>query len=382
MQKPDKNNNMYSWSNSRGFDSQAGGSRALLMVAVSMYVLLILVVMISLGVISAKVLSSHRPSSIKVAPPADSVQPAITEYADNSYGYTLTSIAGILSKSAVTIEIANNGSYSAANSVFGIAISPDGYIISGSEGLFSAKSIRVVDFYGNQYSARYVGHDSSTGLSVIKADGRGFTPPEVSPEIKVGERAAVYGSLSGSNFSVAESVFVSADSRLSYRSGSSALRGSFLQVAADTGTGCVVATDRIGRVVGISCYLPDSSVANRYLLNFNTATEIARSIINNGFVAGRFRPGLQCEPITEELADKIGANGVKVVYIEPESPLLSQGVSVGDILVSVNDQPLAGPDDLWSIAGRVGQARAAFRLYDASSQSFVTVNSYFIEDRG
>ena len=174
MQKPDKNANQYSWSNSRGFDSQTGGGgRALLMAAISMYVMLILVVIIGLGIISTRVLSSHRPNNIKTTPPTDSIQPAISDYTDESYGYPLAGIAGVLSKSAVTIEIGIGGSYG-GSAVFGLAISTDGYIISGSERLTTAETVRVTDQNGNHYPAKLIGSDTSTGLTVIKADGGVF----------------------------------------------------------------------------------------------------------------------------------------------------------------------------------------------------------------
>lgn len=382
MQKPDKNVNQYSWSNSRGFDSQTGGGgRALLMAAISMYIMLILVVIIGLGIISTRVLSSHRPSSIKTTPPTDSIQPAISDYTDESYGYPLSGIAGVLSKSAVTVEIGVGGSYG-GSAVFGLAISADGYIISGSERLVTAETIRVTDLHGNHYPARLVGSDASTGLTVIKADGGVFEPPETVSDIKAGDRCALYGSISGVNFSVVESSFVSAHSIINYRSGSIALRGDFVGVSADTGTDCVIAADRIGRVAAISCYLPDGSVANRYLLSVGAALDVAHSIINNGFVADRFRPGFQCEPITDELSQKLGVAGVKITYIEPDSPILSRGVSVGDIIISVNNLPIADADLLWAAVAQAGTSSIQLRIYDIDKGSSITLTSNFIEDRG
>lgn len=373
MQK-NKNTGEYSWSNSRGFNEPApSGGNALLVGVASIYIVLLLGAIVVMGAIVTRVLGSSRTQGGVINMPTDSVELEIKDYSASSYGYTAAEITELLKPCTVTINIGSGGSFS--DIAFGEVVTAEGYILTGSSKLLSAEEVRVTDSAGKTYSAEIVGNDPATGITVLKTAGGSFTPAKfLRPSVYSGDRAVIYGCIAGVNFSAAESAFTSEAQVNYYRLGQSIYEGTFIATAspADTSGGGIVA-DKVGNIVGVNTY----AFSAKYAISAEYAHNVAMSIIENGAVTNRFRPGILCERITDSLAGELNIeSGLVITFIEPGSAFDTHSVSIGDVLLSIDGAEFSDPGSLWLAAASIGSRRVTAKLYSVSRGSYYTITYY------
>ncbi|HVH88221.1 MAG TPA: trypsin-like peptidase domain-containing protein [Terriglobales bacterium] len=87
-----------------------------------------------------------------------------------------------------------------------------------------------------------------------------------------------------------------------------------------------------------------------------TIERVVGEILEHG---GVFRPylGLAMQPVAlpRELASKLkieGETALMVMQVEPDSPSAEAGITLGDIVLKINEQPVSGIDDIQAVLGR------------------------------
>jgi S1-C subfamily serine protease len=103
-----------------------------------------------------------------------------------------------------------------------------------------------------------------------------------------------------------------------------------------------------------------------------------RSSGGSGSATGDRRLGVSVEPLTSDLAEQLGlrkgTQGVVVRDLEPDGPAARAGVQPGDLITSVNRQPVRSTSDI-TAALKASSSRPILLLINRGGQNlFLTVN--------
>jgi len=215
-----------------------------------------------------------------------------------------------------------------------------------------ASSIEVAPSDGRRLRAELVGDDPDTDLAVIRVNGADLPAAELgdSRALRVGELVVAIGNPYGFQQTVTAGV-VSALGR-SFRSVGGRLIDDVIQTDAALNpgnSGGPLANGR-GQVIGVNTavILPAQGIC--FAVGINTAKLVAAQLMKEGRVR-RARIGVAGQNVPlRRLAIRQHAlevpGGILVISVEAGSPAARAGVQRGDVIVSLNGQPVAGIDDL------------------------------------
>jgi S1-C subfamily serine protease len=241
----------------------------------------------------------------------------------------------------------------------GFIFTPDGLILTNSHVVHDAARIEVTVADGRKLPARTIGDDPATDLAVIQIDGAGLVAAALgdSQALRVGQLVMAIGSPYGFQSTVTAGV-VSALGR-SLRSYSGRLIEDVIQTDASLNPGNsggpLVASD--GRVVGVNTatILPAQGIC--FAIGINTAKFVASRLLRDGRIRRSYiGVSAQTAPIHRRLVryyDLPKETGVVVLSTEPDSPAKRAGLREGDVIVALDDQPVAGVDDLHRVLSDV-----------------------------
>jgi S1-C subfamily serine protease len=245
-----------------------------------------------------------------------------------------------------------NGRPGAEGSGSGVVIAPDGYILTNSHVVNGARKIEVSLADGPTLGATLVGQDPATDLAVVRALGSGLPYAQLgdSSRLKAGQLVIAIGNPLGFQSTVSTGV-VSALGR-GLRSQEGRLIENIIQHTAplNPGNSGGPLVDSRGRVVGINTAI----IAMAQGIGFAVPANTARWVLSEILVHGRVRRGyLGIQGRERELGRRFirhhqlpNDRAVEVVGLEPDGPAARAGLQLGDFLVAINEQPLAGIDDL------------------------------------
>ena len=241
----------------------------------------------------------------------------------------------------------------------GFIFTPDGLILTNSHVVHDAAGIEVTVADGRKLPARTIGDDPATDLAVIQIDGSGLVAAALgdSQALRVGQLVMAIGSPYGFQSTVTAGV-VSALGR-SLRSYSGRLIEDVIQTDASLNPGNsggpLVASD--GGVVGVNTatILPAQGIC--FAIGINTAKFVASRLLRDGRIRRSYiGVSAQTAPIHRRLVryyDLPKETGVIVLAAEPNSPAQRAGLREGDVIVALDDQPVAGVDDLHRVLSDV-----------------------------
>lgn len=229
----------------------------------------------------------------------------------------------------------------------GFFVSEDGYLVTNHHVIENGSSFTVVLDDGTELDAALVGADVRTDLAVLKVQSdRKFTYVAFSGgEVRVGEWVVAVGNPFGLGGTVTAGI-VSAHKRAV---GSRRL-DDFIQIdaAVNRGNSGGPAFNLKGEVIGVNNQILSPAGGNvgiAFAIPASTASEVVRDLIANGQVV-RGWLGVEIQPVTPEIAQSVGlaeANGAIVTVPAPDSPASRAGIAAGDIITSVNGEPVDNP---------------------------------------
>jgi len=239
----------------------------------------------------------------------------------------------------------------------GFIFTPDGLILTNSHVVHDATRIAVTLLDGRSFPAHTVGDDPATDLAVIRINSVGNDAPTLqavrlgdSQQLRPGQMAIAIGNPYGFQSTVTAGV-ISALGR-SLRSYSGRLIEDVIQTdaALNPGNSGGPLVNSLGEVIGVNTatILPAQGIC--FAIGINTAKFVASRLLRDGRIRRSYIGiSAQTVPIHRRVVrfyNLLKETGVVVVGVESNSPAQKAGVREGDVIVALDDKPVAGVDDL------------------------------------
>jgi S1-C subfamily serine protease len=296
------------------------------------------------------------------------IQPAAPEPLNDgalldAYSHAVVSATEKISPSVVKIDVTQSSKSRSGEprerqgGGSGFVFTPDGLIFTNSHVVHDATKIYVSLADGGRFPAHIMGEDPATDLAVIRigipdndAPSLVAAPLGDSKHLRVGQLAIAIGNPYGFQYTVTAGV-VSALGR-SLRSYSGRLIDDVIQTDASLNPGNsggpLVTSD--GRVIGVNTATIMGAQGLCFAIGINTAKFVAARLLRDGKIR-RSYIGVQAQtvPLHRRLVrfyDLPKESGVVVISVEEGSPAKRIGMREGDVIVSLDGQPVAGVDDL------------------------------------
>ncbi len=245
----------------------------------------------------------------------------------------------------------------------GFAITPDGYLLTNSHVVASAKKIETTFIDGSRLQATLVGMDESTDLAVIRVDASALPYAELgdSSDLRVGQLVIAMGNPLGFQSTVSTGV-ISALGR-TLRSQMGRLIENIIQHTAplNPGNSGGPLLDAKGRVVGINTAIIAMAQGIGFSVPANTAKWVVSQLLTQGKVRRSYlglvgyKRQLDRRIVRFHKLNKDAA--VEIVGIEPSGPAKSSGLKTGDLVTAIEGKEVTSVDDMYRILAEwpVGQ---------------------------
>jgi serine protease Do len=241
----------------------------------------------------------------------------------------------------------------------GFIIDPSGHILTNHHVVADAERLSVVLADGRDYPAQIVGTDPNTDVAVIRITG---APDEMwaaaqigdSDQLTVGDWVLALGNPLDLEFTVTAGI-VSAKGRALniLRNDDNTQLEAFIQTdaAINPGNSGGPLVDLLGRVVGINSAIQSETgffAGAGFAIPINLARKVANDLIRDG-VVHRPRLGVVIQDVTAADAEVYGLariTGAEIASVTPGQPAAQAGIRMGDVVVSVNGEPIASVTEL------------------------------------
>jgi serine protease Do len=237
----------------------------------------------------------------------------------------------------------------------GFIISDDGYVLTNNHVVADAEEIIVRLSDRSELEAKLIGADPRSDVALLKVDGKGLPTVKIgkSDNLKVGEWVLAIGSPFGFDHSVTAGI-VSAKGRTlpneSYVP--------FIQtdVAINPGNSGGPLFNLSGEVVGINSQIFTRSggfMGLSFAIPISVAMDVANQLKSDGKVS-RGWLGVVIQEVNKDLAESFGLDkpaGALVVQVLDSGPAAKGGLQVGDVILSLNGQPIVMSGDLPHLVG-------------------------------
>ncbi|KQX66408.1 trypsin-like peptidase domain-containing protein [Paenibacillus sp. Root444D2] len=217
----------------------------------------------------------------------------------------------------------------------GVIVESNGVIVTNAHVVKDMKNIVVVTSNGTTYSGRATNIDEESDLALVKIDASGLSPAKFasSSDIKVGETVAAIGT--PISFALRNSVTVGIVSGLD-RSVNSQYQLIQTDAAINPGNSGGALINMNGEVIGINTMkYADIGVEN---LGFAIPVDTVKYVLKHFQLYGKVkRPylGLELEESWEAVVGLPSSTGLRVAYVDPDSPAAGAGIQQDDLLVSI-----------------------------------------------
>lgn len=284
-------------------------------------------------------------------------------FKDENGKYTTEGVASVVRPSVVEIYTYSDSRHSTlAGTGSGIVISKDGYIVTNAH-VLQSDGYHVIKTYDDEtLNAKIIGRDSKTDIAIIKVSGAELQPAVLgdSDEVTVGEQVMAIGNPAGLSGSVTDGI-VSAVNR-EIKSDSTGFKMNCIQTNADISPGNSggALVNMYGQVIGItsSKYVSSSYEGLGFAISINDAQPIIEELINQGYIGGRFKIGIQLidmeneykiEGIEEELGCELPDDftGIYITSIDENCDIADTALKAGDFITAINGKYVKTYDELY-----------------------------------
>lgn len=238
----------------------------------------------------------------------------------------------------------------------GFIVSADGTILTNAHVVRDAKDVTVKLTDRREFQAKVLGADPKTDVAVLKIDAKNLptVPLGNARDLQVGQWVLAIGSPFGFENSVTAGV-VSAKGR-------SLPEDSFVpfiqtDVAVNPGNSGGPLFNARGEVVGINSQIFSRTGGYQglsFAIPIDLATRIKDQIVATG-KASHARLGVAIQEVNQTLADSFKLDkpeGALVSNVDAGGPADKAGLRTGDVIRSVNGQPIVASGDLPALIGQ------------------------------
>ena len=245
----------------------------------------------------------------------------------------------------------------------GVIVSPEGYILTNNHVIEAADEIEVALADGRQGKATLVGSDPETDLAVLKLDLPNL--PAVAfgraEDMQVGDVVLAIGN----PFGVGQTTTMGIVSALGRTHLGINTFENFIQTdaAINPGNSGGALIDTEGNLVGINTAIysrSGGSLGIGFAIPVSTARQIMEQLIKSGTVT-RGYIGVEPQDLTSELADAFKLsrrNGVIIAGVVRGGPAFKAGIRTGDIVVAVDDKPIADTTSMLNAIAQLAPGNA------------------------
>ena len=235
----------------------------------------------------------------------------------------------------------------------GVIVDKKGYILTNNHVVNGATKIQVqLSGDSTKYTAKVVGTDEETDVAVLRIEANHDLPVAKlgnSDGVHVGDWVLAIGSPFGLKATVTAGIVSAKD-----RGGVGGQFQHFLQTdaAINPGNSGGPLVDMAGQVIGINTAIVTQSTGYQgvgFALPSNTAIRIYNDLVEHGKVTrGSIGVSFQEEQSTNPVVLKqLGAPyGIVIESVEPGSPASRAGLKGGDVITTVNGNPVKTGNDL------------------------------------
>ncbi|MEH1924761.1 HhoA/HhoB/HtrA family serine endopeptidase [Nostoc sp.] len=235
----------------------------------------------------------------------------------------------------------------------GFIINSSGQIVTNSHVVDGADRVTVTLKDGRTFDGKVLGEDPVTDVAAIKIDANNLPTLSVgnSDALQPGEAVIAIGNPLGLNNTVTSGI-ISATGRSSSDIGASDKRVDYIQTdaAINPGNSGGPLLNARGQVIAMNTAIIRGAQGLGFAIPINTVQRIAQELIATGKVDHPYL-GVQMVTLTPENKERIknvagdrlnltADEGVLLVEIVPRSPASIAGLRVGDVIKSINSQPV------------------------------------------
>ena len=271
-----------------------------------------------------------------------------------------TEVVKLLTPSVVNIttELATAGLFNTPfppnGSATGVILTPEGHVLTNNHVVETGQSITVTLNDGSNHEAEVVGQDPVTDLAVIKiVDVEGLEPARLgdSSTLMVGEDVIAIGHAMGlpGAPTVSKGVVSALERSIDTTHNTTIVDLIQTDASINPGNSGGPLVNSRAEVIGINTIVVSVGQGIGFAININDAKEIARQIIDQGFVRRGYL-GVLPAAITPQVAAYLGIDsdieGIFLRQVLPGSVSDDAGLKPGDIILSMDDQPLRNTGEL------------------------------------
>lgn len=250
----------------------------------------------------------------------------------------------------------------------GVVYRADGVIVTAHHVVERDDNLRIGLANGESAAATLVGRDPGTDLAVLRVEGAQWNAPQWvdAADLRVGNLALALGRPGRGVQAVLGLVTALGDR---YRTGGGGEVDRYLQsdivMYPGFSGGPLVAAD--GRLAGIN----SSALARGASLTIpaGTVQRVVETVLTHGHMPrGYLGVGIQPVRLDPALHDQLGQqSGLMLMSVEADGPAAKVGLLQGDVLVSVDGQPMRQMDDLQSLLAGSGGKQVSVRYVRAGA---------------
>ena len=271
-----------------------------------------------------------------------------------------TEVVKVLTPSVVNIstELATAGLFNSPFSPSGIAtgviLTPEGYVLTNYHVVEAGQDITVTLNDGSNHEVEVVGQDPVTDLAVIKiVDVDGLEPARLgdSSTLEVGEDVIAIGHAMGLRGAptVSKGVVSALERAVDTTRNTTIVDLIQTDASINPGNSGGPLVNTRAEVIGINTVVVSVGQGIGFAININDAQEVARQIIDQGFVRRGYL-GVLPAAVTPQVAAYLGIDpeieGILLRQVIPNDAADDAGLEAGDIILSMDGQPLRNTGEL------------------------------------
>ncbi len=239
-----------------------------------------------------------------------------------------------------------------------------GHIVTNYHVIKGVRSAQVGLWDQRSYDADIVGASPDHDLAVLRIRVPTFRPTPLpigtSQDLRVGQKVLAIGNPFGLDYSLTTGVISALNRTIQGEKGQMIQNLIQTDAAINPGNSGGPLLDSAGRLIGVNTaiFSPSGAFAG---IGFAVPVDTVNRVVPELIAHGHFqRPTLGIkadDAISDRVLDQLGLSGVLILQVEPGSAAEQAGlrgtkverggqVVLGDIIIAVNDQPVASLDDL------------------------------------